>query len=152
MTMNQSMCGGKAGMEHRWGDRRRVILRLRLYGPDESSAIGWLTDISLSGAYVRTLTALPLMSRIDIEVDELNSGGTRLLPLQLRGRVVRHGPTGIGVEWEEFASRTLREIVRIGASIHQHRLDHTLEGMHVPGLWTATTHGPSNEKRSCIES
>ncbi len=30
----------------------------------------------------------------------------------------RHGPTGLGIEWEEFASETLIQTVRIATSIH----------------------------------
>jgi len=46
-------------MEHRWGNRRQVILRVRLRTPEQTCAIGWLTD--------------------------------------LKGRILRHGPAGIGV-------------------------------------------------------
>jgi len=46
-------------MEHRWGNRRQVILRVRLRTPEQNCAMGWLTD--------------------------------------LKGRILRHGPAGIGV-------------------------------------------------------
>jgi hypothetical protein len=105
-------------MEHRWGDRRQVILSIRLYGSDRSAAIGLLTDISLSGAYVRTAFTPADLSQINIEVDEHDRGNTGPGPLQLQGRVVRHGPTGVGIEWKEFASASLGELVRIATCIH----------------------------------
>jgi len=111
-------------MEHRWGDRRQVILPIRLHGPDRTPALGWLTDISLSGAYVRTIAAVATMSQVDIEVAEHSSGIAKPGPLRLRGRVVRHGPIGMGVEWQEFASDTLGEVLRIAACI-PHRIDRT---------------------------
>lgn len=137
-------------MEHRWGDRRRVILRVHLHAPGQSAATGWLTDISLSGAYVSTLAALALMSQIIIEVDECG-GNTRLRPLQLPGRVVRRAPTGIGIEWEEFASGALGEMVRLAASSHWLRNDPTREAAPAPAWWMLTADGASNEERSCPE-
>jgi len=60
-------------MEHRWGDRQHVILGVRLYGPGQVCATGRLTDISLSGAYVRTTSRLAVMSQVTLEVDERDS-------------------------------------------------------------------------------
>lgn len=99
-------------MEHRWGDRRRVILEVRLYGPGQIYTTGSLTDISLSGAYVRTTSRLAVMSQVTVEVDDHSIPSAAPRPLRLHGRVVRHGPTGIGVEWEEFASGKLSGIER----------------------------------------
>jgi hypothetical protein len=104
-----------------------VILRIRLYGPDRTSALGWLTDISLSGAYVRTMAAVATMSQVDIEVAERTYGNAEPGPLRLQGRVVRHGPMGMGIEWQEFASGTLGEVLQIAACI-PHRIDQTRAG------------------------
>jgi hypothetical protein len=148
--MTQSTYSGKLNMEHRWGDRRKVILRIRLCGPDRISAIGWLTDISLSGAYVRTMAPVAIMSRIDIEVDERSSGNAEPRRLQLQGRVVRHGPRGIGVEWQEFASPTLGEVLQIAARIPR-RIVQTREGAQGPGLWSLAMYGMPDEKLCGIE-
>ena len=102
-------------MEHRWGKRRPLILPVRLLGPGRLCAIGCLTDISLSGAYVQTLAALAPMSRITIEV----ARGPSAEPLQLRARVVRQGHGGVGAEWEEFAAGALDEIVETSAQVHR---------------------------------
>jgi hypothetical protein len=109
--MNQSAGSGKINMEHRWGGRRRLLLRVRICGSRQAAALGWLTDVSLSGAYVRTTARLTIMSLIYIQLDERDDGGPELQPLQLPARVVRHGPTGIGLEWQEFASAMLAQIV-----------------------------------------
>jgi hypothetical protein len=63
---------------------------------------------------VQTLAALGAMSRITLEVARRQGDE----PLQLRARVVRHGPGGVGVEWEEFASGTLSEIVAMASALH----------------------------------
>lgn len=138
-------------MEHRWGDRRPVILRVRLDGPSQISASGWLMDVSISGAYVRTMAALATMSRINIEMDEHNSGHPGLGQLRLQGRVVRLAPMGIGVEWEEFASGTLGELVEIATSFHRHRVHHTHKGAQGPGLWAPGTCGTSDQRSCGIE-
>jgi hypothetical protein len=137
-------------MEHRWGARRQVILRIRLYGPDRTSAIGWLTDISLSGAYVRTMAAVATMSQVDIEVAERSSGNAEAGPLRLQGRVVRHGPMGVGVEWQEFASGALGEVLQIAACI-PHQIDQTREGAPGSGVWSHEMYGMSDERLSGIE-
>jgi hypothetical protein len=137
-------------MEHRWGDRRRVTLRVRIRRRGQNSAIGWLTDISLSGAYVQTSAGLPLVSQIQVAVDERGAGNLVLQPLRLRGRIVRHGPAGVGVEWEEFASETLDQILRIATSAHRHRTALRVEAAQDQGPRTATMHRMACSKMLCI--
>jgi len=146
--MFQSARGRTLNMEHRWGDRRQVILRIRLYGPGRTSAIGWLTDISLSGTYVRTMATVATMSSIDIEIEERSSANAEPGPLRLQGRVVRHGPMGIGVEWKEFASGTLGEVLQLAARTSP-RIDQTRDGAQ--GLGSALAmYGESDEQLSGI--
>ena len=135
--MLKSTTSSKPGMEHRWGERRQVILRVWLNGPGNAASGGWLTDISLSGAYVRTVTRLPVMSDVSIEVDQRDDANSYRL-LQLKGRIVRHGPTGLGLEWEEFASGMQAELVRIGTLVRWHR-DQTPDGVPHPDLWPLMT-------------
>jgi hypothetical protein len=99
------------------------MLPVRLLGSGRLTAIGWLTDISLSGAHVQTLAALATMTRITMEVDRRWSDES----LQLRARVVRQGPKGVGVEWEEFASGMLSELLQADARAlaHGHRVSAT---------------------------
>jgi hypothetical protein len=105
-------------MNHRWGMRRQVTLRVRVWGPGDNLAVGWLVDISLSGAYIRTNAVIPLMSQIQVEFAGRTVGRDAGRPLRLHGRVVRHDPSGIGVEWEVFASATLREILKAAGPPH----------------------------------
>ena len=103
-------------MEHRWGRRRQVTLRVRIGGPGHHSALGRLTNISLSGGYVRTAAMPSLVSQMHVEIDAHRADNAGHLRLQ--GRVVRHGLKGMGLEWEEFASETLCEILRIATPSH----------------------------------
>jgi hypothetical protein len=110
-------------MEHRWGQRRAVILRIRLCGPGPSTVLGWLTNISLSGAYVTTAGAFAPFDHVTLEVDELGNGSAGAAPLQFHGRIVRHGLAGVGIEWEEFAAEHLAEISRIAGLSNRPRID-----------------------------
>jgi hypothetical protein len=102
-------------MEHRWGARQRVRLGVRIGGPGVHPSIGWLTDLSLSGAYLRTTAALPcLAGQIHVELAGRQAGHSGQPPLGLLGRVVRHGTAGIGIEWDEFGSEVLCEVLRSG--------------------------------------
>ena len=73
-------------------------------------------DVSLSGGYVKTMATFSTLSPIHIEVDERQGGNSAAPPIQLRGHVIRHGAMGVGVEWEEFGSGMLGELVRIAIS------------------------------------
>jgi len=128
-------------MEHRWGDRRKIILRVRLRGSGQATASGWLTDLSLSGAYVRTLAALAPMGQIEIELIERASSHHGHGPVQLQARVVRHGLTGIGVEWDEFASGAVGEILRNARSGQRHGASPTPGRVRGPQLWAPAALG-----------
>lgn len=131
-------------MEHRWGQRQQLILRVRLSGTCPA-ATGWLTDISVSGAYVRTLARLSLMSQVNIQVEEPLGGKSRDLPPPLQGRIVRHGPTGLGIEWDNFASETLAQISRF--AIPMHRMVTAVDEVQSPSLWPLATFAASHGMR-----
>ena len=101
-------------MEHRWGQRRELILRVRLCRRGRASIDGWLTNVSLSGAYVKTRAGSLDMSLIQIEEGGLSSREGRE-PLRLHARVVRREPGGVGIEWESLEAAELAEILRIAA-------------------------------------
>jgi hypothetical protein len=63
------------------------------------------------------------MGSINIDVDERSTGHASAGPLRLQGRIVRHGPAGVGIVWEDFASERLAEMVRIAALIDRQRID-----------------------------
>ncbi len=79
---------------------------------------------------MRTKAGLAVMSQINIEVREHHGGNLRFQPLRLQGRVIRHGRTGIGVEWQEFAAGVLAQIIPTGPQI---------------ALWAHSAHDAPNE-------
>jgi PilZ domain len=91
-------------MEHRWGQRAGVCLRTRLICRPYAIGVGWLSELSLSGAFIRTDLAPVTLSHVDIVFDGPESGGSpREAGSVVGARVVRTQPDGVGVEWDELA-------------------------------------------------
>lgn len=139
-------------MEHRWGQRHQMILRVNLATSGRPTAMGWLTNISISGAYLTTAGTFSIMNPVTIEVAEPHEGHALPAPLQLQGRIVRHGATGIAVEWEQFASETLARIIRIATSVPGYRTNATRHGSSGAGSWTLSGYDTSSEGQALIES
>jgi hypothetical protein len=88
-------------MEHRWGERFRVDLPVRLRSGTGWVGAGWLRDLSVSGAFIATELRIPSLALLQIE---LKLAGVRHL---LDAFVSRHDDAGLGVEWEELSPAVL---------------------------------------------
>jgi hypothetical protein len=91
-------------MEHRWGERHALDQMVSV------RAAGWrvlaqVRNISVSGAYLRC--AVPDASVTRIRVDFKHQPRTR----ELVAYVVRRTADGIGVEWGEFGSETVTQVL-----------------------------------------
>lgn len=139
-------------MEHRWGQRRQLTLRVNLATSGRPTAVGWLTNISISGAYLTTAGTFSIMNPVTIEVVDPHEGHALPAPLQLPGRIVRHGATGIAVEWEQFASETLAQIIRIATSVTGYRTNATREVSPAAASWTMPRYDTSSDGQALIES
>jgi hypothetical protein len=62
---------------------------------------GWLRDVSVSGAFVETALAVPLLTLVHLELKLQLPHGTEAC--ELSGYVARHASEGIGIEWCELA-------------------------------------------------
>ena len=101
-------------MEHRWGDRTVVNLRVRI-STDSLVGDGILKDLSVSGAFVETSLPLAAMSLVQIRV--LRSARRRVSPATASGFVVRKTHDGIGLEWTELAALRLVVATHEGQSV-----------------------------------
>ena len=90
-----------AGMEHRWGKRSALDIRIRLHLHSGAVDAGRIANASLSGAFVRPARSLPAFTRVVVELD----GGTarQSAPQRVPAYVVRTAPDGLGLEWYEFS-------------------------------------------------
>jgi hypothetical protein len=96
-------------MEHRCGYRRAVnvpvILRTRV------GLVGRaiVSDVSASGAFVSTSLPIAVHAVVVVQFDVPEVDG-RTRRVNLEAEIVRHTPTGFGLEWTEFAPAAVREL------------------------------------------
>lgn len=88
-------------MDHRWGQRIVVDLPVQLLCHPRTIAVGRLTNVSVSGAYVRTGLVPALLAPVRILGFLSESEGTRRAAVE--GYVVRREREGFGIEWFELA-------------------------------------------------
>jgi hypothetical protein len=88
-------------MEHRWGNRIAVDVRVRI-STAGLVGNGTLRNLSVSGAFIETTLPLATMSLVHIRIARGPHG--RASPAEASGFVVRKEGHGIGVEWVELAA------------------------------------------------
>jgi PilZ domain len=116
-------------MEHRWGQRLKVDLAIRVAGRPYNVRSGRLIDLSASGAYLAVSADLRLLSRVQIAL-ALPNRLTHPTPMAA-AYVTRIGKDGIGVEWCEYAPQAVLELLRYAAA-HRHDRPRTEPGRYVP--------------------
>jgi hypothetical protein len=85
-------------MEHRCGTRSPLRIAVRLSTRSGCGAVGRIENASVSGAFIRTRADLPAFTHVLVEIQ---SEGAESEPVE--AYVVRTTPTGVGLEWCEFA-------------------------------------------------
>lgn len=84
-------------MEHRCGQRVELDLGVQLMARPSGIGPGRLRSISLSGAFVATTLALPLLARVRVICE---GGAMDVAALRkMEGYVVRQADDGVGIEW-----------------------------------------------------
>lgn len=94
-------------MEHRWGERLSVRTRVALRARGGLQGIGYIRDVSISGALVVSSMHASSMSFVRISLPAGTSAGK-----SLEGQVVRHTTDGFAVEWSELAPELVRSLLR----------------------------------------
>jgi hypothetical protein len=94
-------------MEHRWGERVKVALPVRIHAACGLVGSGLVVDFSVSGALIATTLPVTLLSQVQIAFRAEHGRGK--LHDTHRGRafaaqVVRRNSAGFAVEWFEFGS------------------------------------------------
>jgi hypothetical protein len=97
-------------MDHRWGERITVDFPVRLMAHPFAKRDGRLTDLSVSGAYIRTTVAL--RPRSLLEVGLLASPWAKHETTVLCAYVTRRYREGVGIEWCEFAPPPVGSLLR----------------------------------------
>ncbi|HTD74854.1 MAG TPA: PilZ domain-containing protein [Steroidobacteraceae bacterium] len=99
-------------LDHRWGERVRVNIPVRVHATSSSEANGCMKNLSLSGALMKSDCDLALHSLIELSIAmPAPSPHTALI----RAQVSRKIKEGFGIEWHEFAPNIIKELVRSAA-------------------------------------
>ena len=100
-------------MEHRWGRRIAVEIPIRIGAMLFSTKRALITNLSLSGAFIKTHVDLRVLSHLQVVLDI--PGRPRREAVSVMGYVARKAEDGIGVEWVDFAPSVVAEIIRAAA-------------------------------------
>jgi PilZ domain len=105
----------RVDMDHRWGARTSVNLNVRVICQPGAIAPGWLADVSISGAFVRTELKMQLLSPVRIMVIDRLPSGRR--SMDLPAYVVRRDREGMGLEWRNLSPKTLQRLYSVFAPL-----------------------------------
>ncbi len=96
-------------MEHRWGTRHPLNVAVRLDARPHLLAFARLRNASASGAYLETAVALPLMTRVHVELEWQNL--RRGEPHRIAACVIRTDREGVALEWCDFAPMPILALI-----------------------------------------
>jgi len=96
-------------MDHRWGMRITVDAPVVLIYPGHAIGTGTMTELSMSGAFVRTDFAPPDLVCIYVAGSPVARDRRRFKATE--GYAVRRCGHGIAIEWVEFSPLTLRALL-----------------------------------------
>jgi hypothetical protein len=100
------------GSEHRWGERVKVNIPIRVSAQPLSGIDGCLKNLSLSGALLKTDVDLRLHSLVEVSIH-------LPAPSQHAAVVIAHVSRkfkdDVGVEWCEFAPGIVKDLLRSAA-------------------------------------
>ena len=97
------------GSEHRWGERMRVNLPVAVYLEGQAATEGYVRNLSLSGAFLKSTSDLPLHAVIGVRIDLPSPSVESCV---VKARVSRKPGDGIGIEWCEFAPTVVKDLLR----------------------------------------
>lgn len=96
-------------MEHRWGERFKLELPLRLYASLRTVAVARTRDVSLSGAFLEVRTRIPRLCHLIVELEE--DSGIERARWRIPAYVVRGDESGLGIEWCTFGPPPIRALL-----------------------------------------
>ena len=97
-------------MEHRWGERVGVDIPVRVTAHPFVVRAGRLSNLSVSGAFIKADFDLRLLSRIHVAI-ELPQRSKHEAPT-VTAYVARKFKDGIGIEWCEFAPPAINQLLQ----------------------------------------
>jgi hypothetical protein len=92
-------------MEHRIGHRQSINEAVLLCEGSNNTVRGIVTDLSISGAFIRAQSSLGPESTLKVFLKR--SGEGKLPSASVLAHVVRQAADGFAVEWAQFAPRAI---------------------------------------------
>jgi len=107
-------------MEHRWGQRLELQHEVRLQVETHGTISGRTRNLSLSGVFIAMpIPPLPLWTRVAVYLHaERPRRPRRHVPQPIFAYVVRRTEDGVGLEWCQFAPRSVRKLLNSNAKSH----------------------------------
>ena len=100
---------GQNAMERRWGNRVPVDESVCIKRENATVGFASLSEVSLSGGFLRTRWRLPNLSRVHVELpDVMKDAGTSG---HIEAFIVRQTTEGLGLEWCEFAPPSIARLI-----------------------------------------
>ena len=100
-------------MEHRWGQRVRLDVPIRIKGKTLDWVSGRLIDLSVSGAFIEVDIDIRILCNIQISMILPHQLSPTVTPLD--SHVIRKKLLGIGIEWAAFAPATYRAFLSMAS-------------------------------------
>lgn len=105
-------------MEHRWGERVRIELPVRITAHPFAVRTGRLLNLSVSGAFLKVDFPLRPLSRIQVVFDQPQRA--KCEAPTIAAYVTRRYKDGVGIEWCQFAPREVSKLLQ--ASTHRRHI------------------------------
>jgi hypothetical protein len=96
-------------MEHRWGERIRIELPVRITAHPFAVRAGRLLNVSVSGAFLKVDFPLRPLSRIQVMFDQPQR--VKCEAPAIAAYVARRYKDGVGIEWCEFAPPAVSKLL-----------------------------------------
>ena len=96
-------------MEHRWGERIRMDMPVRVSADEVPGILGRMRNLSLSGALLRIDANLRLNALIEVSVELPQQSHPSAI---LLAHVSRKAKEDVGIEWCEFAPIVVKDLMR----------------------------------------
>ena len=106
-------------MEHRWGERVGVDIRVRIRRHPFTVRTGRLSNLSVSGAFIRADLNLRPLTRIQVAIDLPQRPKSEAPTID--AYVARILKDGIGIEWCEFKPPEINRLLQRVAARRYHR-------------------------------
>jgi hypothetical protein len=97
-------------MEHRWGERVRVELPVRISAHPFAVRAGKLLNLSVSGAFLKVDFPMRPLSRVEVVFEQTPRAKCEATPMA--AYVARRYKDGVGIEWCEFAPPEVSKLLQ----------------------------------------